>query len=175
MPGVYDREKNSAITRSISPSYSNALSTYFGEQTPDFGMAEGSHNAYVAALEAHGTNVTILPPLSKYPDSCFVEDTAVIFEDLAVICSPGHPSRANEVHTISERLSKDFEIKFLSPEAKMDGGDIVYESFKDGIVYLQMQGSCSGCPSSTATLKMGIENMLKHYVPEVKEVRPTNE
>ena len=54
----------------------------------------------------------------------------------------------------------------------MDGGDIVYDNFENGIVYLQMQGACSGCPSSTATLKMGIENMLKHYIPEVKEVRP---
>ena len=84
MPGAYDRKKNSAITRSISPSYSNALSTYFGEQTPDFLMAEGSHNAYIAALEAHGTNVTILPPLSKYPDSCFVEDTAVMIDEKAL-------------------------------------------------------------------------------------------
>ena len=53
----------------------------------------------------------------------------------------------------------------------MDGGDIVFESFDDGIVYLQMQGACAGCPSSTATLKMGIENMLKHYIPEIIEVR----
>lgn len=60
----------------------------------------------------------------------------------------------------------------VRPAVAMDGGDIVYQSFEDGVVYLHMQGSCSGCPSSTATLKMGIENMLKHYVPEVKEVRP---
>ena len=60
----------------------------------------------------------------------------------------------------------------VRPAVAMDGGDIVYNSFKDGIVYLHMQGACSGCPSSTATLKMGIENMLKHYVPEVQEVRP---
>ena len=52
-----------------------------------------------------------------------------------------------------------------------DGGDIVFHSFDEGVVYLHMQGSCSGCPSSTATLKMGIENMLKHYIPEVVEVR----
>ena len=52
--------------------------------------------------------------------------------------------------------------------------DIVFQNFDDGIVYLHMQGACSGCPSSTATLKMGIENMLKHYVPEVKEVRPVD-
>ena len=60
----------------------------------------------------------------------------------------------------------------VRPAVAMDGGDIIYNSFKDGIVYLHMQGACSGCPSSTATLKMGIENMLKHYVPEVQEVRP---
>ena len=60
----------------------------------------------------------------------------------------------------------------VRPAVAMDGGDIVYDSFRDGIVYLHMQGACSGCPSSTATLKMGIENMLKHYVPEVQEVRP---
>ena len=60
----------------------------------------------------------------------------------------------------------------VRPAVAMDGGDIIYKSFEDGIVYLHMQGACSGCPSSTATLKMGIENMLKHYVPEVVEVRP---
>ena len=60
----------------------------------------------------------------------------------------------------------------VRPAVAMDGGDIIYQNFEDGIVYLHMQGACSGCPSSTATLKMGIENMLKHYVPEVKEVRP---
>ena len=63
----------------------------------------------------------------------------------------------------------------VRPSVAMDGGDIIYNDFKDGIVFLQMQGACSGCPSSTATLKMGIENMLKHYVPEVKEVQQVNE
>ena len=60
----------------------------------------------------------------------------------------------------------------VRPAVSMDGGDIVYQGFKEGIVYLHMQGACSGCPSSTATLKAGIENMLKHYIPEVKEIRP---
>ena len=62
----------------------------------------------------------------------------------------------------------------VRPAVAMDGGDIIYQRFEDGIVYLHMQGACSGCPSSTATLKMGIENMLKHYVPEVVEVRPVD-
>ena len=62
----------------------------------------------------------------------------------------------------------------VRPAVAMDGGDIIYNDFADGIVYLKMQGACSGCPSSTATLKMGIENMLKHYIPEVQEVRPVD-
>ena len=60
----------------------------------------------------------------------------------------------------------------VRPAVAMDGGDIVFENYENGIVYLHMQGSCAGCPSSMATLKNGIENMLKHYVPEVTEVRP---
>ena len=62
----------------------------------------------------------------------------------------------------------------VRPAVAMDGGDIIYDSYKDGILYLHMQGACSGCPSSTATLKMGIENMLKRYVPDVKGVRTVN-
>jgi Fe-S cluster biogenesis protein NfuA len=60
----------------------------------------------------------------------------------------------------------------VRPAVAQDGGDIIFRKFENGIVYLHMQGACSGCPSSTATLKMGIENMLRHYVPEVVEVRP---
>jgi Fe-S cluster biogenesis protein NfuA len=59
----------------------------------------------------------------------------------------------------------------VRPAVAGDGGDIAYRGFKDGIVYLTLQGACSGCPSSTATLKHGIEGLLKHYVPEVVEVR----
>ena len=58
----------------------------------------------------------------------------------------------------------------VRPAVAMDGGDIIFHDFKDGTVYLEMYGACSGCPSSTATLKMGIENMLKHYIPEVHTV-----
>ena len=58
----------------------------------------------------------------------------------------------------------------VRPAVAQDGGDIIFHSFKDHTVYLEMKGACSGCPSSTATLKMGIENMLKHYLPEVHTV-----
>jgi Fe-S cluster biogenesis protein NfuA len=59
----------------------------------------------------------------------------------------------------------------VRPAVAQDGGDIIFYDYQDGVVYLHMQGSCSGCPSSTATLKAGIENMLRYYVPEVVEVR----
>ena len=60
----------------------------------------------------------------------------------------------------------------VRPAVAQDGGDITFHGFRDGIVYLNMKGSCAGCPSSTATLKHGIENLLRHFVPEVTEVRP---
>ncbi len=59
----------------------------------------------------------------------------------------------------------------VRPAVAQDGGDIIFHAFEDGVVFLAMQGACAGCPSSTATLKMGIENMLRHYIPEVQEVR----
>ena len=60
----------------------------------------------------------------------------------------------------------------VRPAVAQDGGDITFHGFEQGVVYLHMQGACAGCPSSTLTLKMGIENLLRHYIPEVVEVRP---
>ncbi len=60
----------------------------------------------------------------------------------------------------------------VRPAVAQDGGDITFHGFDRGVVYLHMQGACAGCPSSTLTLKMGIENLLRHYIPEVVEVRP---
>ena len=60
----------------------------------------------------------------------------------------------------------------VRPAVAQDGGDITFHGYERGVVYLQMKGACAGCPSSTMTLKMGIENLLRHYIPEVLEVRP---
>ncbi len=76
------------------------------------------------------------------------------------------PADADIVTQIKELIEER-----VRPAVANDGGDIVYRGFREGVVYLQMQGSCSGCPSSSATLKQGIEGLLKHYVPEVTEVR----
>lgn len=67
---------------------------------------------------------------------------------------------------------KDLLDTRVRPAVAQDGGDITFHGFEKGIVYLHMQGACAGCPSSTVTLKMGIENLLRHYIPEVLEVRP---
>jgi Fe-S cluster biogenesis protein NfuA len=67
---------------------------------------------------------------------------------------------------------KDLLDTRVRPAVANDGGDITFRGYKDGIVYLAMKGACSGCPSSTATLRHGIQNLLRHFVPEVQEVRP---
>jgi len=74
---------------------------------------------------------------------------------------------AEIVETIKELLETR-----VRPAVAQDGGDITFQSYQKGVVYLNMKGACAGCPSSTATLKQGIENLLRHFVPEVDEVRP---
>ena len=76
------------------------------------------------------------------------------------------PADADIVDQIKELIETR-----VRPAVANDGGDIIYKGFREGVVYLTMQGACSGCPSSSATLKQGIEGLLKHYVPEVTEVR----
>jgi Fe-S cluster biogenesis protein NfuA len=77
------------------------------------------------------------------------------------------PADAETVATIKELL--DTRVR---PAVANDGGDITFKGFKDGVVYLNMKGSCAGCPSSTATLRHGIQNLLRHFLPDVQEVRP---
>ena len=70
-------------------------------------------------------------------------------------------------------MIKDLIETRVRPAVANDGGDITFRGFKDGVVYLNMKGACSGCPSSTATLRHGIQNLLRHFIPDVTEVRPT--
>jgi len=77
------------------------------------------------------------------------------------------PADADTVATI-----KDLIETRVRPAVANDGGDITFRGFRDGVVYLDMKGACSGCPSSTATLRHGIQNLLRHYIPDVVEVRP---
>ena len=81
--------------------------------------------------------------------------------------------KKNKKNKISSDIEKIIDEK-VRPAVAKDGGDIIFENFDKGIVYLTLRGACAGCPSSTATLKQGIENLLKHYFPEVKEIRALN-
>ncbi len=81
---------------------------------------------------------------------------------------------SEEDSDIVKQIKELIEVK-VRPAVAMDGGDIIYRGFEDGIVLLQLKGSCSGCPSSIITLKNGIENMLKHYIPEVQGVESISE
>ena len=78
----------------------------------------------------------------------------------------------NEADAETVATIKDLIETRVRPAVANDGGDITFRGFKDGIVYLNMKGACAGCPSSTATLQHGIQNLLKHFVPDVVEVRP---
>ena len=78
-------------------------------------------------------------------------------------------SNNNDFPEIEKKIINLLETK-IRPAVSRDGGDIKFKEFKNGIVKVELQGSCSGCPSSTATLKRGVQNLLRHYIPEIKEV-----
>jgi len=79
------------------------------------------------------------------------------------------PSKIDQSSEVVNKIDEVLDAK-VRPAVARDGGDIKFKSFKDGIVIVELQGSCSGCPSSTATLKQGVQNLLCHYIPEVKSV-----
>lgn len=83
----------------------------------------------------------------------------------------GHADHSGEDGEIVNQIKELLDTR-VRPAVAQDGGDITFHGFDRGVVYLHMQGACAGCPSSTLTLKMGIENLLRHYIPEVIEVRP---
>ena len=84
-------------------------------------------------------------------------------------CDKNLNDEKKDLKEIEKKIVKILDEK-IRPAVARDGGDIKFKEFINGIVRVQLQGSCSGCPSSTATLKQGVENLLRHYVPEVKEV-----
>lgn len=100
----------------------------------------------------------------------FASGAPLLTDGAAVIDRGGEfydPEDAETVATIKELIETR-----VRPAVAGDGGDIVFRGFRDGVVYLAMKGACSGCPSSTATLRNGIENLLRHFVPQVKSVEP---
>ena len=98
----------------------------------------------------------------------FMSGTAILKQDekSGPVSEDFDEADADTVATIKELLETR-----VRPAVAQDGGDITFHGFREGIVYLQMRGACAGCPSSTATLKHGIENLLRHFLPDVQEVR----
>lgn len=119
---------------------------------------------FVSVSKANDTDWSMLKPMIL----------AALMEHLStgqpVLLNAEAASEADESNPIIVQIKELIETR-VRPAVMMDGGDIVFDSFDDGVVYLRLRGACAGCPSSTMTLKSGIENMLRHYVPEVTEVR----
>jgi Fe-S cluster biogenesis protein NfuA len=91
--------------------------------------------------------------------------------DGEAVAGGGHAEHTGEDGDVVRQIKELLDTR-VRPAVAQDGGDITFHGFDRGVVYLHMQGACAGCPSSTLTLKMGIENLLRHYIPEVLEVRP---
>ena len=116
--------------------------------------------------------------INKYDDSSWDEIKHIVISLINDYYSSGKEfvinNKLNEIdedlNEIEKKIVKILDEK-IRPAVAKDGGDIKFKEFKDGVVKVQLQGSCSGCPSSTMTLKQGVQNLLCHYLPEVKEVK----
>jgi Fe-S cluster biogenesis protein NfuA len=99
-------------------------------------------------------------------------DYFMVHDSVEVRADPteGRAAVADESNAIVREIKDLIETR-IRPAVAQDGGDIIFDRFEEGVVYLKMMGACNSCPSSTVTLKNGVENMLRHYVPEVQEVR----
>jgi Fe-S cluster biogenesis protein NfuA len=126
-------------------------------------------NDFVTVTKAEGTDWPhIKPQILGAIMEHFQSGQPVIEGEQAV---SGHAEHTGEDGDIVRQIKELLDTR-VRPAVAQDGGDITFHGFDRGVVYLHMQGSCAGCPSSTLTLKMGIENLLRHYIPEVREVRP---
>ena len=159
--------------------------------TADFRDAEAASNSPLASrlLDVPGIEGVFLGrdfvSVSKADESDWFQLKPLVLGAIMEHFTSGQPVMINEnepaakaaaeAHDddeVSSQIRELIETR-VRPAVAQDGGDIVFERFEDGVVYLQMRGACAGCPSSTMTLKNGIENMLRHYIPEVEEVQQT--
>lgn len=124
---------------------------------------------FVSVSKADGSDWQVLKPLVLGAImEHFTSGAENVTGDVAE--AAGETDTAGEDSDVVTQIKELLDTR-VRPAVAQDGGDIIFRSYDEGVVYLRMQGSCSGCPSSTATLKVGIENMLKHFIPEIREVR----
>jgi Fe-S cluster biogenesis protein NfuA len=130
---------------------------------------------FISVTAAPGVNWSELKPqvVAMLLDHFVSQAPLFVGPDASGIAVPAEDEEMGDDPADAEVVAQIKELieTRVRPAVANDGGDIVYRGFREGVVFLAMQGACSGCPSSTATLKHGIEGLLKHYVPEVTEVR----
>ena len=168
LPGKIVMEKGTADFRNVEEAKRSPLALSLFKINGVEGVFFGSDFISITKNNKHEWQ-TLEPSISDVILEHFKSETHILFQ--------GEENKIDTSNTedneVTARIKKILDTK-VRPAVANDGGDITFQSFNNGIVYLHLLGSCSGCPSSTATLKAGIENMLKHYVPEVREVRPVN-
>jgi Fe-S cluster biogenesis protein NfuA len=126
---------------------------------------------FITITRASGEWQQLKPAILGAIMAHFMSGAPLLTSD-APVKAGGEDEFFEEKDTETVEIIKDIIENRVRPAVANDGGDITFRGFKEGVVYLNMKGACSGCPSSTATLKHGIQNLLRHYVPEVVEVRP---
>jgi Fe-S cluster biogenesis protein NfuA len=127
-------------------------------------------NDFVTVTKAEGVEWQHIKPAILGAIMEHFQSGAAVMEGDA-LANGGHAEHTGENGDIVRQIKELLDTR-VRPAVAQDGGDITFHGFDRGVVYLHMQGACAGCPSSTLTLKMGIENLLRHYIPEVLEVRP---
>ena len=172
LPGRIVMEEGTAFFQNKSENINSPLAKKFFSIEGITGVFFGSD--FITITKDASTDWQVLKPMVLG----FITDHYNSGEEIIIKSSieekqSSSTSKAEEDTDIVKQIKELLDTR-VRPAVAMDGGDIVYQSFEKGIVYLHMQGACSGCPSSTATLKMGIENMLKHYIPEVIAVEPVD-
>ena len=168
LPGKIVMEKETADFRNVEEAKRSPFALNLFKIDGVEGVFFGSDFIAITKNNNHEWEM-LKPSISETIIDFYKSGDAIMFQE-----EEDKTGTSNTEDTEAVTKIKDIIETKVRPAVAKDGGDITFQSFDNGIVYLQMKGSCSGCPSSTATLKAGIENMLKHYIPEVREVRPVN-
>ena len=166
MPGGVVLKKGTADFRNVDEAKRSPFALNLFKIDGVEGVFFGSDFISITKNDNHEWQ-TLKPSISETIIEYYKSGAAIMLQEKEDNIDTSNTGDSEAVVKIKEII--DTKVR---PAVAKDGGDIIFQSFDNGIVYLHMQGSCSGCPSSTATLKAGIENMLKHYIPEVREVRP---
>jgi len=166
LPGKTVMEKETADFRNMEEAKSSPFALNLFKINGVEGVFFGSDFISITKNDIHEWQM-LKPSISETIIDFYKSGDAIMFQQEEDKTGTSNTEDTEAVTKIKKII--DTQVR---PAVAKDGGDITFQSFDNGIVYLQMKGSCAGCPSSTATLKAGIEKTLKHYIPEVLEVRP---